>query len=461
MSIFRSLIFESAIINGKPCFASGRSPSAARDARRRSADNSACGQRDSAKPPTYAALSARTNIPASTLWRRAHGQPSRRDKAAKQQYLTLQEESALVEYVLRMSDNGYPLPVKFLRSLALTIARQRSSTFQIPSITDTVRPPGKNWPQYFYARHPELKARRVKALDWTRHDHNIYDKVTQWFGMIGPQLQDPVIVADNVYNMDETGVLLSVLHSLKVLMSRDDLKHSRGAGVKRTLVTAIECISAAGRHLPPLIIWPASTHRSTWTTHPTPGWHFACSKSGYTDKQISLYWIQKVFDPLTRPRAQGKPRVLINDGFATHESLELLKFCSENNIILCRLPSHTSHKLQPCDVGVFGPLKMAYREQVEQLYRGGANTVGKQHFTLLYGRAREAAFTFRNIKSGWSKTGLYPFNPDVVLKDIQKPPPKLNTSPIINTQINPQGPNDLLPTPVTSENLSLLRDSRN
>jgi hypothetical protein len=446
MSIFRSFIFESAMINGKPCFASGRSPSAARDARRRSADDSACGQRDSAKPQTYAALSARTNIPASTLWHRAHGQPSRRDKAAKQQYLTLQEESALVEYVLRMSDNGYPLPVKFLRSLAFTIARQRSSTFQIPSITDTVRSPGQNWPQYFYARHPELKARRVKALDWTRHDHNIYDKVTQWFGMIGPQLQDPVTVADNVYNMDETGVLLSVLHSLKVLMSRDDLKHSRGAGVKWMLVMVIECISAAGRHLPPLIIWPASTHRSTWTTHPTPGWHFACSKSGYTDKQISLYWIQKMFDPLTRPRAQGKPRVLINDGFATHESLELLKFCFENNIILCRLPSHTSHKLQPCDVGVFGPLKMAYREQVEQLYRGGANTVGKQHFTLLYGRAREAAFTFRNIKSGWSKTGLYPFNPDVVLKDIQKPPPKLNTGPIINTQINPQGPNDLLPT---------------
>jgi len=277
----------------------------------------------------------------------------------------------------------------------------------------------------------------------------------QWFDVIGQQLQNSVIVADNVYNMDETGVLLSVLHSLKVLVSRDDLKHSRGAGVKRTLVTAIECISAAGRQ-PLLITWPASTHRSTWTSHSTPGWHFACSKSGYTDKEISLYWIQKVFDPLTRTRAQGRPRVLINDGFATHESLELLKFCFENNILLCRLPSHTSHKLQPCDVGVFGPLKIAYREQVEQLYRGGANTVGKQHFTLLYSRARDAAFTFRNIKSGCSKTGLYPFNPDVVLKDIQKPPSELNADPI-NTQINLQALDNLLLTPVTAESLSSLR----
>jgi hypothetical protein len=220
--------------------------------------------------------------------------------------------------------------------------------------------------------------------------------------------------------MDETGVLLSVLSSLKVLTEKDGLTF-RGAGVKRTLITAIECISADGRSLHPLIIWPAATHRSTWTTYPTPGWHFACSDTGYTDSAISLNWIQRVFDPLTRARAGHRPRVLISDGFGTHESPEILKFCYENNIILCRLPSHTSHKLQPCDVAVFGPLKAAYRKQVEQLYRGGANMVGKQHFTLLYSRARAMAITPRNIKSGWSKCGLFPFDPDRVLGEIQKP----------------------------------------
>ena len=52
--------------------------------------------------------------------------------------------------------------------------------------------------------------------------------------------------------------------------------------------------------------------------------------------------------------------------------------------------------------------------------------VGKQHFTLLYDRARNKALTSRNIISGWSKTGLRPFNPEKVLKDIQKP--ELNTA---------------------------------
>ena len=88
-----------------------------------------------------------------------------------------------------------------------------------------------------------------------------------------------------------------------------------------------------------------------------------------------------------------------------------MKFCYEHLIILCRFQSYTSYKLQPCDVGVFGPLKSAYREQVEGLYRGGAGTVDKRHFTYLYDRAPQQATTPRSMRSGWSRSGLIPFDP--------------------------------------------------
>jgi hypothetical protein len=120
---------------------------------------------DSGKRLIYTALSESNTIPVSTLWDRAHGRRPRKEKAAKQQYLTPQKEKALVNYALRMSRNGYPIPVKFLRSLAQVIVRQRSSAFHIHPPDDAVKPPGKNWPQGFYKRHPELKSRRVKALD--------------------------------------------------------------------------------------------------------------------------------------------------------------------------------------------------------------------------------------------------------------------------------------------------------
>ena len=83
--------------------------------------------------------------------------------------------------------------------------------------------------------------------------------------------------------MDETGIMLSKLNSVKVLFSKENQKGYRGARVKRVIVTAVECVSADGRSLDPMIIWPASTYRANWATHPTPGWHHVYSDSGYTD----------------------------------------------------------------------------------------------------------------------------------------------------------------------------------
>jgi hypothetical protein len=181
------------------------------------------------------------------------------------------------------------------------------------------------------------------------------------------------------------------------------------------------------------------------------------SESGYTDSKISLEWLKRVFDPQTREQANQKPRLLICDGFGTHETLEALEFCFENNIILCRLPSHTSHKLQPCDVGVFAPLKAAYRDEAERLFQGGANTVGKQHFTSLYSPAREKAFTKRNITAAWAACGLFPLNPDRVLRVTPKPPAQSTVADEIRVGSCHQDEVPQTPvTPVSAEGLASL-----
>ena len=363
-------------------------------------------------------------LPPSTQWHRDHGRQTRQDKAIKQQLLTPHEEQAIVDFVLRADRNGYPARVKDLRRYAAILLRRRApqregrTSSEVPAHSQT---PNKDWPQAFCKRHPELKVARLRALDWRRHEKNIYAKTVNWFDLMRVQLEETGVMQENVYNMDETGVMLSVLGSSKYLVSAEMQKTHRGAGSKRTLITAVECISADGRSLPPLIIFPGVDLRSNWVCHEAPDWQFACSKKGYMNSAINLEWMQKVFEPSTRERANGRPRILINDGFETHESLDVLTFCFENNIVLCRLPSHTSHKLQPCDVSVFSPLKTAYREQVEHLERRGANTVNKEHFVLLYRRAREVALTARNIRSGWSKAGLFPFNPSRVLDGMSAP----------------------------------------
>lgn len=288
-----------------------------------------------------------------------------------------------MKFVLQMAEFGQDVRIKHLTSLAFTVARQRTKNIPLDA-------PGKGWPQGFTKRNPDLIAKRNQALDWKRY--NIYEKTEHWFNIIGKVLQRPVVDPENVYNMDETGVVLSMPGSVKVPVGKKDLRGYRGGRVKRTVVTAIECVSARGRYLKSMIVWPASTHRSNWTTFPTPGWHCSYSEYGFTDSYISLEWLKRVFNPQTREWANGKPRVLVCDGFATYESLEVLEFVMQNNITLCSLPSHTSHKLQRCDVTVFAPLKAAYRDQVDRLERGGVGTIGKQHFTYLCSPAREMAF---------------------------------------------------------------------
>ena len=96
--------------------------------------------------------------------------------------------------------------------------------------------PSKNWPQSFYKRHPELRASKSGALDWNRY--NIHDKVVYWFEVIRVVLQNSTVLQENVYNMDETGIMLSKLNSIKVLVGKDNKRGYRGALCYRFHISA-------------------------------------------------------------------------------------------------------------------------------------------------------------------------------------------------------------------------------
>lgn len=164
-------------------------------------------------------------------------------------------------------------------------------------------------------------------------------------------LQDLSIRAETVYNMNETGVMVSMLGSVRVPVGKGDVRDYRGARVKRPTITAIECISADGRYPDPMIIRSAATHRADWTTYHTPGWHYACSDSEYTDSKISLEWLRRVFDPQTRVRAGGQPLVLICDGFDTTKQSRCESSASDTTSSYAAY-LHNSHGLQPCDVAI-------------------------------------------------------------------------------------------------------------
>ena len=88
------------------------------------------------------------------------------------------------------------------------------------------------------------------------------------------------------------------------------------------------------------------------------------SANGWTDNEIGLEWIKQCFEPETQCDDDSEYRLLILDGHASHVTTKVIRFCVDHKIILLCLPPHTTHLLQPLDVGIFAALATAYKASV-------------------------------------------------------------------------------------------------
>ena len=69
----------------------------------------------------------------------------------------------------------------------------------------------------------------------------------------------------------------------------------------RTWTSMIECISAVGVALHPLIIFKAKSIQEQWFKRQFleqyPDWHVIFSENGWTSNSIAVKWLEKVFLP--------------------------------------------------------------------------------------------------------------------------------------------------------------------
>ena len=83
------------------------------------------------------------------------------------------------------------------------------------------------------------------------------------------------------------------------------------------------------------------------------------------------------------------------------------------------MPSHSSHLLQPLDVGCFSVLKRVYGTLVAQGIRDGKNHVDKADMLEIHKTACMQALRPSNIQSGFRATGLVPLDPSAVLEKLE------------------------------------------
>ena len=197
----------------------------------------------------------------------------------------------------------------------------------------------------------------------------------------------------------------------------------------REFITLLACINALGYALPPTLIYQgdSGTLQDTWLEDWTLDQeaYFAVSSKGWTSDELGLRWLEKVFEPHTMLKAGNRRRLLLVDGHSSHINMKFIDYCDAHRILLLILPPHSMHRLQPLDVSLFAPSANYYTQGLNQLLANslGMVSMSKRAFWSVFWPAWQRAFSLENIESGFENTGVFPYNPSVVLDIITKQQP--------------------------------------
>lgn len=153
------------------------------------------------------------------------------------------------------------------------------------------------------------------------------------------------------------------------------------------------------------------------------------SKNGWTDNFFCKEWFKNSFIPqATAQNTFGKPILLIYDGHSSHDKIELINLARKHNIILFCLPPHTTHKLQPLDVRVFGPFQRAWSERCDEVVEDTGEEMPREDFVKEYMDVRSKTFKSTTIINAFRKSGCWPVNLDVFTDEDYAPSIPTSTS---------------------------------
>jgi hypothetical protein len=376
-------------------------------------------------------------IPLATLHHRAQGRLSRVDIRPNGYKLTQLEEDSLVEWILSMDLRGAAPRPATVREMANILLAARGS-YPPPTV-------GKNWSSTFINRRDEIRSRFSRRYDYQRALNEDPKSLREWFTTVQRVIDENGIQAEDIYNFDETGFAMGLISTQKVVTRAE--YYSRRSILQpgnRGWVTAIEAICADGYSLPPCVIFKGKVAIAGWFDNLPRDWRFEVSNNGWTTDEIGLRWLEKLFIPSTNSRVRGRFRLLILDGHGSHLTPKFDRLCAENNIIPLCMPSHSSHLLQPLDVGCFAVLKRTYSRFISDLARRGYNHIDKFDFLEDYQHARQEAFQSGTIQNSFAASGLVPIDAERVLSklniSIRTPTPPRSRPSSRSSQFTPQTP---------------------
>ena len=253
------------------------------------------------------------------------------------------------------------------------------------------------------------------------HNRLVYNIISLLLSMYNYGRLNLIAKPSQIYNADETGVTI-VHHPSKVIaqIGRRNVPSVTSADKGKTH-TILACVSASGLVIPPFMVYPRKRpvpEKLREGAYPNTVFHV--SDNGWITKHLFFEWF-KLFTQMIPP---SRPVLLVLDGHGSHITIDVIEHARANEIHMLCLPSHTSHILQPLDVGVFKSFKSFFSKVFRQhMAKNPGCVITEDILASVVGDAFVQSHTPLNILGGFKKAGIYPFNPGEV-SDRQLAPSK-------------------------------------
>lgn len=346
------------------------------------------------------------------------------------------QEAELATYLIKCSKMFYGLSTDSARQLAYDLAV--ANNMKIPETWKDQKKAGIVWLRGFLERNQNVTLRQPEATSIARSTAFNRYNIGIFFDNLFDAFQKTKASPFTVYNLDETG-LTTTHRPPKVLTQKGAKQVGQATSQERgELVTMVGIVSASGNCIPPIFIFPRKKENHLLIRDAPPGslGFVHHSGSGWMNSDLFVKTLQHFID---HSRASADhPVVLICDNHESHISLPALELAKENHVEVVTLPPHTSHRTQPLDKSVFGPLKSYFNSACNSwLLENPARPISIYEMGKLIGDAWIRAANPVNIISGFKSCGIWPYNRDAFSEDMfvpaevtDRPEPDLTDRPL-------------------------------